>query len=65
MALKGAIQSIKYAKVLYLEVNKDELYKKCGLITEIDDFLSKYNFKRVSTKWTRHGWGDAIYILNN
>ena len=65
MALKGAIQSIKYAKVLYLEVNKDELYKKCGLITEIDDFLSKYNFKRVLTNMTRHGWGDAIYILNN
>ena len=65
MALKGAIQSIKYAKVLYLEVNKDELYKKCGLITEIDAFLSKYNFKRVLTNMTRHGWGDAIYILNN
>ena len=65
MALKGATESIKYAKVLYLEVNEKELYKKCGLINDIDIFLSKYNFKRVLTKMTSHGWGDALYILDN
>lgn len=64
MALKGATQSIKYAKAIYLEVNEKELYKNCGLINEIDDFLSQYNFKRVLTKITIHGWGDALYILN-
>jgi FkbM family methyltransferase len=65
MALKGAIKSIKHAKALYLEVNEKELYKKCGLINEIDTFLSEYNFKRVLTKMTVHGWGDALYILDN
>jgi FkbM family methyltransferase len=65
MALKGATQSIKYAKALYLEVNERELYKNCGLITEIDTFLSQYNFKRVLTNMTCHGWGDALYILDN
>jgi hypothetical protein len=65
MALKGATQSIKYAKVLYLEVNEKELYINCGLITEIDEFLSQYNFKRVITKMTPYGWGDAMYILDN
>ena len=65
MALKGAVQSIKYAKVLYLEVNEKELYKNCGQINEIDIFLSKYNFKRVLTEMTIHGWGDALYILDN
>jgi hypothetical protein len=64
IALKGSTQSIKHAKVLYLEVNKKELYKGCGLITDIDIFLSKYNFKRVLTKMTSHGWGDALYILD-
>jgi len=64
MALKGATQSIKYAKAIYLEVNVKELYKNCGLIDEIDDFLSQYNFKRVLTKITIHGWGDALYILD-
>ena len=63
MALKGATQSIKYAKAIYLEVNEKELYKNCGLITEIDDFLAQYNFKRVLINITQHGWGDALYIL--
>jgi hypothetical protein len=65
MALKGATKSIQYAKAIYLEVNEKELYKKCGLITEIDTFLSQYNFKRVLTCMTRYGWGDALYIIDN
>ena len=64
MALKGATQSIKNVEAIYLEVNEKELYKNCGLITEIDTFLSTYNFKRVLTNMTHHGWGDALYILN-
>jgi FkbM family methyltransferase len=65
MALKGATQYIKYAKAIYLEVNEKELYKNCGLITEIDTFLLKHNFKRVLTNITQHGWGDALYINHN
>jgi FkbM family methyltransferase len=65
MALKGAIKSLQYAKLIYLEVNEKELYKDCGLIGDIDSFLSKYKFKRVLTSMTRHGWGDAIYVLDN
>jgi FkbM family methyltransferase len=65
MALKGATQYIKYAKAIYLEVNEKELYKNCGLITEIDTFLLQYNFKRVLTNITQHGWGDALYIIHN
>jgi FkbM family methyltransferase len=62
MALKGSIQIIKDVKAIYLEVNEKELYKNCGLIGEIDAFLSTYNFKRVETYMTRWGWGDALYI---
>jgi len=65
MALKGATKSIKYAKAIYLEVNEKELYKNCGLVTEVDAFLSQYNFKRVLTSMTCYGWGDALYILDN
>jgi len=64
MALKGATRSIQYAKAIYLEVNVKELYKNCGLITEIDTFLEQYKFKRVITNITQHGWGDALYILD-
>jgi FkbM family methyltransferase len=64
MALKGATKSIQYAKAIYLEVNVKELYVNCGLITEIDDFLSQYHFTRVLTNITCHGWGDALYVLD-
>jgi FkbM family methyltransferase len=65
MALKGATKSIQHVKAIYLEVNEKELYKNCGLISDIDTFLSQYNFKRVLTNMTCHGWGDALYILDN
>jgi len=65
MALKGATKSIQHVKAMYLEVNEKELYKNCGLISDIDTFLSQYNFKRVLTNMTCHGWGDALYILDN
>ena len=65
MALKGATQSIKYAKAIYLEVSETELYKGGGLINDIDIFLSQYNFKRVLTTMTPYRWGDALYILDN
>jgi FkbM family methyltransferase len=64
MALKGATRSIQYAKALYLEVNVTEVYKNCGLITEIDTFLAQYKFKRVLTNISQHGWGDALYVLD-
>jgi len=64
LALKGATESIKHAKVLYLEVNSKELYKNCALINEIDEFLAPYKFKRVLTNMTIHKWGDALYILD-
>ena len=62
MALKGAPHTIGFVKVMYLEVNEKELYKGCGQIGEIDEFLAKHGFKRVFTKMLHHGWGDAIYV---
>jgi FkbM family methyltransferase len=62
MALRGATKSLPYAKALYLEVNEKELYKGCGLMSDIDEFLARYGFARVLTHMTQHGWGDALYI---
>jgi FkbM family methyltransferase len=64
LALKGAAKSIHHAKALYLEVNQDELYKGCALVGDIDEFLAQYKFRRVLTHMTRHGWGDALYIVD-
>jgi hypothetical protein len=62
LALQGGTDSLKYVKALYLEVNSEEVYKNNALIGDLDTFLSKYNFKRVITKMTVHGWGDALYV---
>jgi FkbM family methyltransferase len=63
LALRGLSIYLHQFKAVYLEVNKEELYKGCALVGEIDEYLSHYGFKRVETKWCGNtGWGDAIYI---
>jgi len=48
---------------LYTEVNCDYVYKDCALVTELDEYLYKFNLKRVETKWAGNcKWGDAFYI---
>jgi FkbM family methyltransferase len=62
MALKGAKEALNHVKALYLEVNTEEVYKGCGLISEIDDLVKEYGIKRVLTQMTPFGWGDALYL---
>ena len=43
---------------IYTEVNTEYVYKNCALLKEIDEYLSKYRFKRVAIKMCRNfGWG--------
>jgi FkbM family methyltransferase len=64
-ALKGSIQLLNNIDIIYTEVNIDETYTNCDKINDLDDFLLKYNFKRVYKKiWENHSYGDAIYIKN-
>jgi FkbM family methyltransferase len=58
--LKGAKDTLKGIDLIYCEVNKEELYKGCPSISDIDNFLS--DFDRVDTNWIGGNWGDAIYI---
>jgi FkbM family methyltransferase len=65
LMLKGATELLSNPNLicLYLEVNQKELYKGCGLVEEIDEFLRPYKFYRVETKWCGEtGWGDAVYL---
>lgn len=62
LALYGAIDSLKHVKAIYLEVNTEDVYKGCALMSDIDNFLSKFGLKRVITKVLEYGWGDALYL---
>ncbi len=62
-ALRGLGDVLRNFKWAYLEVNKEELYKGCALVEDIDMYLLGFGFKRVETKWCGNtGWGDALYI---
>jgi hypothetical protein len=57
--MESHLNNIDY---IYTEINEKYLYEDCALVNEIDNYLSLFNFKRVETSMTPHGWGDAFYI---
>lgn len=61
-ALRGAVRFLGGVKWVYCEVNREELYQGCALVGDIDVYLIAHGFERRATKWTRHGWGDALYV---
>ena len=62
--LQGMKDNLKYIDYIYSEVNEKHLYKDCGLINEVDDFLKNHGFKRVKTVMLGFGWGECLYIRN-
>ncbi len=59
---KGGSEFLNNIDYVMTEVNRDEVYKGCAKINELDDFLSNYGFDRVETDWIGDTWGDAFYI---
>ena len=64
LALKGAINYLKYVNIIYIKIHEMELYKNCASIKDLDEFLGGYNFRRIITIMTDKGWGDALYITS-
>lgn len=60
--LKGSKELLENCDAIYTEVNRAQIYKDCGLITEIDSLLAEYEFERIITHWTDLQWGDALYL---
>ncbi len=66
LALKGFTKHLPKTNAIYLEINEKEVYKNCGLLSEIDLFLKNYGFSRKEKKlWENHPWGDAFYLKNS
>lgn len=62
MAMKSLGNLINRFKIIYTEVNIEELYKGCCLLEDIDKYLESYGYKRVKLYMTEYKWGDAIYL---
>lgn len=61
LAIKGMGELLAEFAWAYVEVNREELYKKCPLVGEIDDYLAQFGFVGVEEKWTGNQWGDKCY----
>jgi FkbM family methyltransferase len=61
----GAKKTLKYIDFIYTEVNLEPLYKGGILLSELDNLLSTFSFKRVEIGQVNSGWTDALYIRNN
>jgi FkbM family methyltransferase len=59
---KGSINTLQHIDYIYAEVNREELYKGCVMVEELDNFLNGFGFKRADTWWDGITWGDALYI---
>jgi len=59
---KGSPELLKYVDVIYTEVNTAEVYKDCGLLSQIDCILEENGLIRVKLEMTDNNWGDAIYV---
>lgn len=65
-ALQGLGELVHKLNYIYLEVNWRQVYKGCARVWQVDKYLGKYGFRRVTTRWyVRAGWGDALYLPRN
>ena len=61
-ALKSASEHLDVVDAIYSEINVQYVYQNCGLLQEMDNFLTTKGFQRVKTVMTDAGWGDALWI---
>ena len=63
LALEGAQETLNHIHAINVEVNFEELYAGCALISDIDVFLAARGFTRVATVCSFHpSRGDAFYL---
>jgi FkbM family methyltransferase len=62
LALMGFGDLLNEFEFIYTEINTNTLYKNCALLSEIDEYVSNFGFRRVETSMTEFEWGDALYI---
>ncbi|MDI9313775.1 MAG: FkbM family methyltransferase [Hydrotalea sp.] len=61
--LKGATKMLETIDYVYSEIAREELYKGCAMIADLDRLLVKRGFVRACTEWWGDGYdGNALYI---
>ena len=59
---KGGEKILNNIDYIMTEINRDELYKNCTKIEDLNNFLINYGFELVEENWAGNTWGDGFYI---
>jgi FkbM family methyltransferase len=59
---KGARNTLNSIEYIMCEINRDEVYKNCVKIDELQKFLSEYDFILTEENWAGQTWGDGFFI---
>ncbi len=60
--LKGSKNTLSNIDYIMTEINVQEMYENCCLVSDLDSYLSDFGFERVETDLCGQNWGDALYI---
>ena len=62
--LKGARNTIESIDLILSEINKEEMYKGCAKVEDIDEFLAELGFQRIAHYWQLDGgtYGYGLYL---
>lgn len=62
--LRASPNILKTVKVIYTEINFQEMYKGCELFSSFKQWLEGLGFTLVAIDYThyKYGWGDALFI---
>lgn len=61
-ALTSLGSKLEQVRLVYTEINRKSLYGAMPLVGEVDNYMKSVGFIRSATAWTKHGWGDALYL---
>ena len=59
---KGSINLLDGClKYIICEVNNEEMYENCAMVSDLDSYLKDFKFERILTTWEGNSWGNALY----
>lgn len=59
---KGSIKTLENIDYIIAEINRDEVYKDCAKVQDLEIFLSDYGFSLVEQNWIGGTWGDGLFV---
>jgi len=60
--LKGAVETLRNVDYIISEINREEVYKGCARIEQLQEFLQPFGFVLMDQSWAGVTWGDGFFI---